>query len=60
VSRGRAILVSLSVSLVLVAIIAVGFNTGHEAAGIFVAVGLVVLTQLVATVLSIRRSRGRR
>jgi hypothetical protein len=53
-------LISGGASLVVVAIIAVGFRTGHEAVGIFVAVGLLVLTQLVATVLSIRRARDRR
>ena len=59
-SRRRATLVSLSTSLLLAAIIAVGFSTGHGVVGIFVAVGLVVLTQVVATVLSIRASRGNR
>jgi hypothetical protein len=49
----------LAYQLPLAAIIIGGFLTGHGVAAIFVVVGLLALSQVVATVLSIRRSRAR-
>jgi hypothetical protein len=53
------LLIAATYGVALVSIIAVGSATGHRTLGIFVAVGLVLLIQFVAIVLTVRRSRRR-
>jgi hypothetical protein len=55
--RQRAAAIAVGFALPPVAIIIVGSALGHRTAAIFVAVGLIALTQIVATVLSVRRSK---
>jgi hypothetical protein len=58
-SQRAAAVFTVAFGLPPVVIIIVGSILGHRVAAIFVAVGLIMLTQVVATVLSVRRSKAR-
>jgi hypothetical protein len=57
--RRRALLLVIAFQVPVLVIIVVGSSTGHLALAIFVVVGLLVLSQVVGTVLSIRKAKAR-